>query len=439
MVQRGQAGAGGRGEGDPVPDTGRDLCLGPGPDHLLDAVGVLAGDQPEADLHQGGGRNDRLASGALVAASDAVDLGGGAGPDAFQRGVSGLARCRAGLGGAQPGGLVEGQLGEERALAVGELGHTVVETRDRDPAVRVVQRGDEPGDGGRRVGYRAAERTGVDVLLGAVQLDLALGEAAHAGADRGGRLVPHAGVGDDHGVGGEPVGPLLDQGAEVRRAGLLLTLDQELEVDGGGGAAGDGEVGPDAECVEEHLPLVVCGAPPVHAAVADHRLERVGVPAVLAGGGLHVVVPVDEDGRGVRVVGRPVGEDRGGAGRLPDLGDREAGLLKLGRQPLGTAPYVPVVDRLGGYGRDAQPGGEVVQEGCAVLLGVRTDGAVRGVAHGLEPSASPAGVFPPTVRGPPRPAVTGYLSMLFLLQLNGSAGQRPVPCCEGGEGVERFR
>lgn len=403
MVQRRQTGAGCRGEGDPVPDTGRDLCCGPGPDHLLDAVGVLARDQPEADLHQGGGRDDGLASGALVAAADAVDLGGGAGPDAFERGVAGLARRRAGFGGAQPGGLVEGQLREERALGVGEFGHTVVETGDRDPAVRVVQRCDEPGDGGRRVGDRAAERTGVDVLLGAVQLDLALGEAAHAGADRGGRLVPHAGVGDDHRVGGEPPGPLLDQGTEVRRTGLLLALDQELEVDGGRGAAGGCEVGADAEGVEEHLPLVVGGAPPVHAAVADHRLERVGVPAVLAGGGLHVVVPVDEDGRGVRVVGRPVGEDRGGAGRLPDLGDREAGLRELGGQPLGAAPYVPVVLRLGGYGRDAQPGGEVVQEGCAVLLGVRTDGAVRGVAHGLEPSASPGGVLPQAVPGLPPP------------------------------------
>ncbi len=29
----------------------------------------------------------------------------------------------------------------------------------------------------------------------------------------------------------------------------------------------------------------------------DHRLERVGVPAVLAGGGLHVVVAVDQHGR----------------------------------------------------------------------------------------------------------------------------------------------
>ena len=68
---------------------------------------------------------------------------------------------------------------------------------------------------------------------------------------------------------GEPVGVRLDQGAEVRGAGLLLALDQQLEVDGGGGTAGGGEVGPHAEGVEEDLPLVVGGAARVQAAVAD--------------------------------------------------------------------------------------------------------------------------------------------------------------------------
>ncbi len=262
-----------------------------------------------------------------------------------------------------------------------------------------MERRDESGDLRGGVGDGAAERSGVDVLRRPVQLDLALGEAAHAGADGRGLLVPHAGVGDDHGIGGEAFGPLLDQGAEVRGAGLLLALDQELEVDGGGRAAGGGEVGPDAERVEEHLPLVVGGAAPVHPAVADHRFERIGVPAVLAGGGLHVVVPVHEDGGGVGIVGGPFGEDGGCAVRLPDLRDREAGLPQLGGQPRGTAPYVPVVLRLRGYGGDAQPLGEVVEEGGAVLLGVRTDGAVRGVAHDLQlirlrEVARPAGCAP---------------------------------------------
>ncbi len=311
------------------------------------------------------------------------------------------------LGGAQPGGLVEGQLGEEGPFGVGEVGDPVVEAGDRDAAVLVVEGGDQAGDLGGGVGDGAAERSRVDVLGGSVQLDLALGEAAHAGADGRGVLVPHAGVGDDHRVGGEPVRVLLGQGPEVRGAGLLLALDQQLEVDGGGGAAGRGEVGADPERVEEHLALVVGRAASVHPAVADHRFERVGGPAVLAGGGLHVVVAVDQDGRGAGVLARPLGEDRRGAGGLPDLGDREPGLLELGAQPLGAAPYVPGVLRLRGDGGDAQPRGQVVEEGRAVLFGVRADGAVRGLAHALEPSRPrgprPAGCAP----APPGRAGTG--------------------------------
>ena len=122
---------------------------------------------------------------------------------------------------------------------------------------------------------------------------------------------------------------------------------EQLEVHGGGGAAGGGEVGADAEGVEEHLALVVGRAARVEPAVADDRLEGVGVPAVLAGGGLHVVVAVDEDGGRVRVVGGPLGEDGGRAGGLPDLGGREAGLLELGGEPVGAAAYIAARGRAG--------------------------------------------------------------------------------------------
>src|SRR5207248_8568041 len=125
-----------------------------------------------------------------------------------------------------------------------------------------------------------------DVLVGAEEVYLTVRQAAHAGADGGGVRGPHAGVGDDDGVAGQAVGVGADQGREVRRAGLLLAFDQELEVDGGGGAPGGGEVGADAEGVEEHLALVVGGAAGVEPAVDGPRLERVGVPAILAGGGL---------------------------------------------------------------------------------------------------------------------------------------------------------
>ena len=97
---------------------------------------------------------------------------------------------------------------------------------------------------------------------------------------------------------------------EVRRARLLLALDEELERDAGR-PAGRGEVRAQAEQVEQQLPLVVGGAAsPQHVAV-DGRVEGIGVPELHRVDGLHVVVAVDEhDGR-VRIVARPLGEDAG--------------------------------------------------------------------------------------------------------------------------------
>ncbi len=221
----------------------------------------------------------------------------------------------------------------------------------------------------------------MDVGVRPVQVDLGVREAAHTGADGRRGLGPHTGVRDDDDIGRQPVGLAADQPGEVRRAGLLLALDQQLEVDGRRGAAGGGQVGPHPEGVEEDLALVVGGAPGVQP-VADHgRLERVGRPAVLTGGGLHVVVPVDEHGRRGRVPGGPLGEDRRQAVRLPHLGHRETGVAQLGGQPLGGAPYVLGPAGVGGHRGDAQPVGEVREEVGLVLVDEGADDAVRGSRH----------------------------------------------------------
>lgn len=140
--------------------------------------------------------------------------------------------------------------------------------------------------------------------------------------------------------------------------------------------------------VEEHLALVVGRPARVEAVLADDGLEGLAVPAVLAGGGLDVVMAVDEDRGCLGVVRGPLGEDGGGARGRPDLGGGEAGLPECGGEPVRAAPDVGRVVGLGRHGRDAQPLGEVVEEGCAVLLDVRADradGTVNGVAHGHEP------------------------------------------------------
>ena len=200
----------------------------PGADGLLDVVRVLARDQPEGELQLGRGRDDRLAAGALVAAADAVDLGGRAGPDALQGGV---VRPRRGwpcdLAVRSQRVLVEGQLGEELALAVGELGDAVVEAGDRPPA--------------RRASCSAATRRAAAVAgLGTAppkepEWMSWSGPCRSISQSARPRMpVQTVGVSSDHMPVSETITASaasrsalrLDQGAEVRRAGLLLALDR---------------------------------------------------------------------------------------------------------------------------------------------------------------------------------------------------------------------
>ncbi|GAA2936218.1 hypothetical protein GCM10020221_34950 [Streptomyces thioluteus] len=186
----------------------------------------------------------------------------------------------------------------------------------------------------------------MDVLVRPVQVDLALDESAHAGADRRGVLGPHA-------VSETITLSQARRSARSRiRAGKFGEPNSSspstisLRLTGRGRPAGGRQVRADTERVEEHLALVVGGAAPVEPAVLEDGLERVGVPAVLAGGRLDVVVAVDQDRGGVVVPGGPLREDRGGAvalaavavrPRLPDLDGRETRLLELRREPVGAA------------------------------------------------------------------------------------------------------
>ncbi len=135
-------------------------------------------------------------------------------------------------------------------------------------------------------------------------------QAAHAG-DRARHVGrDHAGVGDHDDVAVEALTVLDQQVGEVRRARLLLALDQELQIDGRRGAAGRVQVGPQPEQVEQQLTLVVGRAPrPQHVAV-DRRLERRVLPQLDRVDRLHVVVAVHQDGRRVGVAAGPLGIDR---------------------------------------------------------------------------------------------------------------------------------
>ena len=173
------------------------------------------------------------------------------------------------------------------------------------------------------------------------------------------------------------------QGGEVRRAGLLLALDQQLDGDRGGVAAGGGQVRAHAEQVEGDVALVVDGAAGVQLgtvrAVDPGRLERRVHPQLRRVDRLDVVVAVDEgDGRAVvgatatrrRRPGRPA------VGQISTVGKPVR--RSASASHVGAGGDVGRVRRVGGDRRDAQPGVEVGVQ----VVEVGVDEVAFGAAHG---------------------------------------------------------
>ena len=144
---------------------------------------------------------------------------------------------------------------------------------------------------------------------------------------------------------------LLDEGDQIGRSHFLLALGEYDDVHRQRPAGA--EVGLQRLDVQEELSLVIGGAAGVDPPVADLGFEGGRVPEVQRLRGLHVVVPVDEDGGCVRPGPTPLAHyhrvpRRGEGQRLQPSG------LQLPAYPLGRPLGVGVVLRLGRDGRDAQ-------------------------------------------------------------------------------------
>ena len=188
---------------------------------------------------------------------------------------------------------------------------------------------------------------------------------------------------------------LPEQGGEVRRPGLLLALDQQLDGDGGGVAAGGGEVGAHAEQVEGDVALVVDGAAGVQLGAVgtlDHgRLERRVHPELQRVDRLHVVVAVDERDRvrpaSALTATRRRPRARPAVGQISTVGKPMRRSASASQAAL--CGDVGGVRGVGGDRRDAQPGVEVgvqvVEVGAdEVALGL----LVTAAAHGA-PTVAP--------------------------------------------------
>ena len=141
-------------------------------------------------------------------------------------------------------------------------------------------------------------------------------EPAQAGRDRRQAGVEVRRVGEHDHVRVEPRAVRAQERLEVRRADLLLALDDQLHV--AGQPPVRGETGAQRRHVHHESGLVVDDAAPVEPAVrAQRRLERRGEPLLGAARRLHVVVRVDQHGRRARRRRGATRRRRTGARRAP--------------------------------------------------------------------------------------------------------------------------
>jgi hypothetical protein len=204
--------------------------------------------------------------------------------------------------------------------------HAVIEAGDGDAVVVVEQAAQDFRQHPDRVHGAAAEHAGMQIAIGGGDLQLFIEQTAQRRRDRGRVAVPHAGVADQHVVRFELVLVGFDERHEILGADLLLTFDQEGDVD----RQRAGHFLPGATGLDEghDLALVVLGAArdddlAAVGVVGDDRLERRTVPEIERIDRLHVVMAVENHMRPSACPG--LADDGGMAGgRAHFSGDTEA-------------------------------------------------------------------------------------------------------------------
>ena len=196
-----------------------------------------------------------------------------------------------------------------RLVVVGRLEARRGEALDRDRAVGVPQRVEQPDGREHRIGHRSPEHARVRSVGEGVDAQVERDRAAECHRDRRRLEVPVRRVRDDDRVGGEQFAVLTQEVRERLRQVLLLALDEQRDAEVEVGSEHLGQR-PDGTDVRHDAGLVVGGAATVEPVASLRRLERRRIPVLLAAGRLHVVVGVQQHGRAA-VAGRAVRDDRG--------------------------------------------------------------------------------------------------------------------------------
>ena len=238
--------------------------------------------------------------------------------------------------------------------------------------------GDQLAQRLRRVEHRAAEDARVQVVVGTVDAQLEVRQAAQGVGDGGHIGREDARIGVEGEIAAQHVLMAGEEIAQAGRADLLLALDQELDVHAQLTGLQHGLQRFDRR---HHLPLHIRRAAGEEVLAAHLRLERPALPQGERVGRLHVVVTVDQHGRrfrtGFQVLTVHHRVPRGGE----DLHVLEAQRLDLPRRPLGGALHVRLARRVGGDRGQAQVLLQFLEETGAVLVGVLDRRRAR-VGHG---------------------------------------------------------
>ena len=218
--------------------------------------------------------------------------------------------------------------------------------------VLVLQPGDHRAERVDWVMHRAPVDAGVQVVIGAGHLDLDVGQPTQRIDDGRCVLAQDARIGYHRHIGGQQVRVLTDERLQAGAAGLLLALEDALDVDRRRAC----RLLERFHCLDVNiqLPLVVRRPPAEDVIADDGGLKRRGIPQFQRIGRLHVVVSVDEECGGLRPGSQPLGVD--------DRVTRRGHYLRLGEpcqqqfvpQPHRRALDVRLVRRLRADAGDAQ-------------------------------------------------------------------------------------
>jgi len=152
-----------------------------------------------------------------------------------------------------------------------------------------------------RVRYGPAENTRVKVLHRTRDLYLIVIQAAKAVRDRGNTGPKHARVGEDQRICFQPMPIFSHEIPQIPAPGPFLTFDKYLYIDGQTTFGFLQRF--ESLQVKVHLPFVIGTTATVKMAAPNGRFERRKGPQPERFRRLHVIVPVEKDGRSAKELG----------------------------------------------------------------------------------------------------------------------------------------